>query len=213
MRPLREHLPHGGGYNRRIELLGCPLSPLPLGEGRARERVGRVAYLERQQVDKITNILFVGVGGQGVLKASDVLARAAFLDGAAVKKSEIHGMSQRGGGVTSTVRYGKVIHSPLAPSKSIDFLVALDKPEGEKYLPELADGGKALFIDEKLLGQLGDARVANIALLGVLSTSLDIPEAAWEKAIAVEMAPKHVAMNVEAFKIGRTLAGKNGARQ
>ena len=158
-------------------------------------------------MDKITNVLFVGVGGQGVLKASDVLARAAFMAGHAVKKSEIHGMSQRGGGVTSTVRFGKIIHSPLAPSRSMDFLLALDKAEGEKYLGELSPEGKALFVDEKLLSRLNDARAANIALLGKLSAALDLPLDAWEKAIAMEMPPKHVAMNVQAFQIGRESAG------
>lgn len=154
-------------------------------------------------MSKITNVLFVGVGGQGVLKASDVLARAAFLAGLAVKKSEIHGMSQRGGGVTSTVRFGETIHSPLAPSKSIDFLMALDRVEGEKYIAELAEGGKALFIDDDLVRKLEDPRVANIALLGRLSTELDIAEDIWDKAIAMEMAPKFVAMNIQAFKTGR----------
>jgi indolepyruvate ferredoxin oxidoreductase beta subunit len=163
-------------------------------------------------VDKITNVLFVGVGGQGVLKASDVLARAAFLAGFAVKKSEIHGMSQRGGGVTSTVRFSNVIHSPLAPSRSIDFLLALDKAEGEKYLGELAAEGKALFVDESLVSRLNDARAANIALLGRLSAELDLPLDVWEKAIAMEMPPKYAAMNVEAFHAGRASAkGPKGA--
>ena len=123
----------------------------------------------------VTNVLFVGIGGQGVLKASDVLARAAFLAGLDVKKSEIHGMSQRGGGVTSTVRFGRKVHSPLPPAGSIDFLLAFDRAEGEKYTPELSPAGRSLFVDDALLAGLADARSANIALLGRLSKMLDIP--------------------------------------
>ena len=62
-----------------------------------------------------TNILIVGVGGQGVLKASQVLADALVRRGYDVKQSEVHGMSQRGGSVTSEVRYGETVHAPLMP--------------------------------------------------------------------------------------------------
>ena len=137
-----------------------------------------------------------------MLKASDVLARAAFLSGSDVKKTEIHGMSQRGGGVTSTVRFGKKVYSPLAPSGEIDFLVAFDKTEGEKYRGEVTRSGKALFAEEKMLKRLPDARFANIALLGRLAKMLDIPAEIWEKAIAAEVPAKYVAANLQAWKIG-----------
>ncbi len=151
----------------------------------------------------VTNVLFVGIGGQGVLKASDVLARAVFLSGLDVKKSEIHGMSQRGGGVTSTVRFGRKVFSPLAPSGSIDFLIAFDRAEGEKYAHELAASGRSLSADEALLARLTDSRSANIALLGRLSKMLDIPPEIWEKAISEEIPGKYLEMNVGAFRAGR----------
>jgi indolepyruvate ferredoxin oxidoreductase beta subunit len=152
-------------------------------------------------VDKVTTVLFIGIGGQGVLKASDVLARAAFLAGLDVKKTEIHGMSQRGGGVTSAVRFGKKVYSPLAPSRAVDFLVCFDRAEGEKYLGQLSPGGRPFFLDGDLLSRLGDPRAANVALLGRLAKMLDIPLPTWEKAISYEIPEKYVALNLDAFRI------------
>ncbi|KPJ64583.1 hypothetical protein AMK68_01210, partial [candidate division KD3-62 bacterium DG_56] len=62
--------------------------------------------------DDTTSVLMVGVGGQGIVLASDVLAQAAASSGYDVKKSEVHGMSQRGGSVSSDVRFGRQVHSP-----------------------------------------------------------------------------------------------------
>ena len=76
-----------------------------------------------------TNILLSGVGGQGIITASRVLAEAAMLSGFQVKKSEIHGMSQRGGSVTSDVRFGFEVLSPMIPSGEADYLVALDSTQ------------------------------------------------------------------------------------
>jgi len=72
----------------------------------------------------VTNVVIAGLGGQGVLKASDILADAAFLAGLDVKKSEIHGMSQRGGSVTSDVRFGRQVLSPMVPAgEAIDRMI------------------------------------------------------------------------------------------
>jgi indolepyruvate ferredoxin oxidoreductase beta subunit len=65
--------------------------------------------------NRVTNIVLGGLGGQGVLTASDILADAAFRAGFDVKKSELHGMSQRGGSVSSDVRYGPRVLSPMVP--------------------------------------------------------------------------------------------------
>ena len=70
--------------------------------------------------NEITNVVFAGLGGQGVLKASDILAQAAFARGLDVKKSEIHGMSQRGGSVTSDVRFGREVLSPMVSDGDAD---------------------------------------------------------------------------------------------
>ena len=71
-------------------------------------------------------MVVAGLGGQGVLKASDIVADAAFRAGLDVKKSEIHGMSQRGGSVSSDVRFGGEVLSPMVPPGEADFLVLLD---------------------------------------------------------------------------------------
>jgi len=75
---------------------------------------------------RVTNVVLAGLGGQGVIKASDILAEAALRAGLDVKKSEIHGMSQRGGSVTSDVRFGPKVLSPMVPAGEADFLVVLE---------------------------------------------------------------------------------------
>jgi len=72
-----------------------------------------------------TNVVIAGLGGQGVLKASDILADVAFNSGLDVKKSELHGMSQRGGSVSSDVRFGEYVFSPMVPEGEADFLVVI----------------------------------------------------------------------------------------
>ena len=72
-----------------------------------------------------TNVVIAGLGGQGVLKASDILADVAFSAGLDVKKSELHGMSQRGGSVSSDVRFGERVFSPMVPEGEADFLVVI----------------------------------------------------------------------------------------
>ena len=72
---------------------------------------------------KVTNVMFAGIGGQGIIRASDMLTEAAFRMGCDVKKSELHGMSQRGGSVSSDVRFGKKVFSPMIPRGEADFLI------------------------------------------------------------------------------------------
>ena len=80
------------------------------------------------------SILLAGVGGQGTLRASDIMCLAMMETGLDVKKSEVHGMAQRGGCVTSHIRYGQKVYSPLAKLGSIDLLVAFEKMEALRYL-------------------------------------------------------------------------------
>jgi indolepyruvate ferredoxin oxidoreductase beta subunit len=90
------------------------------------------------------NILICGVGGQGVLLFSDVLSDAALAAGLDVKKSEIHGMAQRGGSVTSHVRYAPKVYSPLIEEGFADFLVSFEQLEALRYLHYLSPKGKVL---------------------------------------------------------------------
>lgn len=93
---------------------------------------------------KTTNITLVGVGGQGIILTADILARAAALAGFDVKKTEIHGMSQRGGSVSSEVRFGDKVFSPIVPAGEADVLVSFDKLEALRNAGALRADGKAL---------------------------------------------------------------------
>lgn len=94
---------------------------------------------------KTVNVTLAGVGGQGILLTADILARTAAAAGMDVKKSEIHGMAQRGGSVISQVRFGVSVHSPIVPDGATDVLVAFDKLEALRWAHTLAPGGKALL--------------------------------------------------------------------
>ena len=153
---------------------------------------------------KVVNVVVAGLGGQGVVKASDVLADAAFRNGLDVKKSEIHGMSQRGGSVASDVRFGAKVHSPMIPQGQADFLIVVAPDQVEVNRPVLKAGGQ-LISPDSLAGVPGklQAKSINVALLGILSQSLDIPVETWEAAIRGSFAEKHHRLNLEAFHQGR----------
>ena len=100
---------------------------------------------------KTVNVSLVGVGGQGIILTADMLAKAAALAGYQVKKSEIHGMSQRGGSVTSQVRFGDNVASPIIQEGTSDVLVAFDRLEAVRTAHELAEGGKAVVANVDLV--------------------------------------------------------------
>ena len=93
---------------------------------------------------KNTNFLLVGVGGQGTLLASNVLAQVGVKAGFDVKKAEVHGMAQRGGSVSSHVRWGEKVYSPLIGRGEVDYLVAFEKLEALRYVGMLRPGGTAI---------------------------------------------------------------------
>jgi len=99
---------------------------------------------------KTVNVSLVGVGGQGILLTSDILAKTATLDGFDVKKSEIHGMAQRGGSVISQVRFGGKVHSPIIPDGASDLLVSFERMETLRWRHLLAPGGRVLVNDISL---------------------------------------------------------------
>jgi len=98
----------------------------------------------------VNNILLVGVGGQGTILASKLLTLGLMAAGHDVKMSEIHGMSQRGGSVSSQVRYGDVVHSPVIEEGSADIIVAFEKLEAARWLPYLKEGGKMLINNHEI---------------------------------------------------------------
>jgi len=157
--------------------------------------------------DHVTNVVIAGLGGQGVLKASDILADAAFHAGCDVKKSEVHGMSQRGGSVVSDVRFGACVLSPMVPAGEADCLVVLSVDQVQINRWQLRDGGVLLPADRIDPSTLGHRRSLNVAMLGLLSGHLDIPEASWLDAIRANLPEPTHQVNVEAFRTGRAAGG------
>ena len=101
--------------------------------------------------DRVYNVLIVGVGGQGIILASDVLGRAAARHGYDVKKNEIHGMAQRGGSVSSHIRFGKTVSSPIIKMGDADVLLSFEQIETLRYFPYLSEKGKVIVNDQKIL--------------------------------------------------------------
>jgi len=155
---------------------------------------------------KVTSVVVAGLGGQGVLKASDIIAGAAFLAGFDVKKSEIHGMSQRGGSVTSDVRFGEEVFSPMAPPGEADFLVLLDSGQLDANSGLLRPQGILIHpgMIEKV--RLASRRNLNVALVGALSAWLEISEAHWLEAVRASLSERLQAANLDAFQAGRAAA-------
>ncbi len=151
----------------------------------------------------VTNVVVAGLGGQGVLKASDILADAAFRSGLDVKKSELHGMSQRGGSVHSDVRFGPKVFSPMVPPGEGDFLIVLtaDQIVPNRYL--LKPGVRIIGPDAIDASQLPNRKSLNVALLGVLSAALEIPEEHWLAALRANLPEKFFESNRQAFQLGR----------
>lgn len=156
--------------------------------------------------DNVTNVLFAGLGGQGVLKASDILADAAFDAGLEVKKSELHGMSQRGGSVSSGVRFGTTVHSPMIPHGEADILVVLADDQVENNQAQLRAGGLLITPAALNPAALKSKRSLNVALLGTLSRHLPLAEKHWRAAIAANLPQKVQAMNFSAFDLGKAAA-------
>jgi indolepyruvate ferredoxin oxidoreductase beta subunit len=190
------------------------------------------------------NVLIVGVGGQGVIMVSKVLASLAQAHGFEVKQSEVHGMAKRGGTVFSHVRFGKRVWSPTIAKGEADILIALEWAEGLRWLPYLKRDTGIFICDTKrivppfaclnrrpgaimrysretaeqvadyvaegyaidatrMAEDLGNERAANVILLGALSTALGFSVAEWESTVTQFVPKKTVAVNMEAFRLGR----------
>lgn len=196
---------------------------------------------KRVRTIETTNIVICGVGGQGIILASDVLCHAALLAGHDVKKSEVHGMAQRGGSVITHVRFGRKVFSPLIAEGTADYILAFEKLEALRYADYLRKGGE-IIVDNReippmsvLVGQaeypadinqkltrtgrthftdaariadeLGNVRVVNIILLGVLSRFLPLRQRCWHDAIKENVKERFVDLNIHAFNRGRELTG------
>jgi len=186
-----------------------------------------------------TDVLLAGVGGQGVLLASETLALAALTEGLEVKQSEVHGVAQRGGSVVSHVRFGPRVHSPLIRCGNADALYAGEQLEALRYAHYLKPGGLVVMDDRvikpvalspenavpypegvpafleskgyevlvfpavRTAVDLGDKRCANVVLLGLLSTRLDLSADSWQTALRRRFPEKYLDLNLRAFEAGR----------
>ena len=156
----------------------------------------------------LTNVVVAGLGGQGVLRASDILADVALRAGHDVKKSEIKGMSQRGGSVTSDVRFGDAVLSPMVPPGEADFLVVLEPTQVGPHQHYLRPGGTLIATDAVDPAKLPNKKTLNVALLGALSAHLPLPEAVWLDALREAFPAEFFEANRQAF-----FAGRNGQNQ
>ena len=186
--------------------------------------------------ERTTTVLLCGVGGQGTILAADLLAVSSLAAGLSVKVSEIHGMAQRGGAVTTVVRVGSAVQSMVSDLGCADIVVAFETTEALRNLPQLAEGGALIVNDEAIrplpvltgaasmpanarerlaeagallvpadviARSVGNAKCANVVLVGALSARLAIPTEVWERAIADRVPAHTVDANLAAFRAGR----------
>lgn len=155
----------------------------------------------------ITNIIIAGLGGQGVLKCSDILGEAVFRAGYDIKKAEVHGMSQRGGSVACDVRFSRDVDqkvlSPMVSAGQADYLLILSEDQIDNNKHYLREDGTMLTSSSVDASELENARSLNVALLGVLSRRLDIAVELWHDAIRSQLPEKLHDVNIAAFEFGR----------
>ena len=128
-----------------------------------------------------TTVLLCGVGGQGTISAADILARAIMGAGLQVKISEIHGMSQRGGAVTTVVRFGDDVKSMVSDLGCADLIVSFEVTEAMRCAPQLAEGGSMIVNRE------------HIKPLPVLTGKAQMPEGgeAYLEGLGALLVPAH----------------------
>ena len=186
------------------------------------------------------NFLIAGVGGQGTVLASDIVATAGLSAGYDAKKSDILGLAVRGGAVVGHVRWGDKVQAPIVPEGRVDYFIAFEILEGLRWLnqvrpqgsvlvnqqaihPVMVSSGLESYPDEETVSkslkattdnvirvpgidmalELGNARVLNVVLLGVLSGLLDTATEHWEQAITDRVPSKYTDLNIKAFHTGR----------
>ncbi|HOX29389.1 MAG TPA: indolepyruvate oxidoreductase subunit beta [bacterium] len=183
------------------------------------------------------DILIVGVGGQGIILSSRIVSLAFVRAGFDVKQSEVHGMAQRGGAVSSHIRASANVYSPLIPDESADFLLSFEKLETLRYLNFVHSGTTVLINDQRIdppsvaAGKqeypedikariakktkkidfvpaaaeafaLGNERIVNSILTGVLAAYLPFDKKIWIKTFKETLSPKLLDINLKAFEKG-----------
>jgi len=136
------------------------------------------------------NFVLVGVGGQGTILASDVLAELGLKLGYDVKKAEVHGMSQRGGSVVSHLRWGQQVFAPVIGRGEADYLLAFEKLEAARFVEWLRPGGTVVVNDYSIEPATVNAGSAVYPQDGILQTALAnvTPHAVWVKGAEIAVA-------------------------
>lgn len=191
--------------------------------------------------NSVKNIVVVGTGGQGVILASEILCDVALECGYDTKKSEIHGMAQRGGVVSSHVRYGTTVASPLVSRGDADILLSFEYAEAARWIPFIKKEGKIVTSTQRIVPpivstgiaaypenieqtlkshsidpiivdalaiaeELGNPRLVNTILLGIISNLMDLSKDAWKKVVSNRVPPKFRELNIEAFDRGQRIS-------
>ena len=190
-----------------------------------------------------SDVLIVGVGGQGIILASRIVSLAFVEAGYDVKQSEVHGMAQRGGAVSSHIRAAEKVFSPLIPDESADFILSFEKLEVLRYMNYVSRGSVVLVNDQQLdppsvaagkdkypgnviervgtkakkVGlvpaaniafELGNERVVNTVLTGVLAGYLPLDRKIWMKTLKQTIPSKLLDINLKAFERGLRFSEK-----
>jgi len=183
------------------------------------------------------NVLIIGVGGQGIILASRIISQALVEAGYDVKQSEVHGMAQRGGAVSSHIRAGEKVYSPLIPDEAADYVLAFEKLETLRYMNYVSKKSVVLINDQRIdppsvaagkddypadiverierktkkislipavdvAVELGNERVVNSVLTGVVAGYLPIKKQIWTKTFNQTLSPKLLEINMKAFQRG-----------
>lgn len=154
-------------------------------------------------MSNVTNVKFAGLGGQGILTCTDILGRVVFDLGNDVKKAEVHGMSQRGGSITSDLRYGEEVLSPMIPVGQADYLIVLGEDQIEPNKHFLKEGGILVKPSDFDVDQLTNKRTLNVALLGALSKHMNYSIDQWMDAVKAQFPERLFDVNEKAFMTGR----------
>ena len=153
-------------------------------------------------------MIISGVGGQGVLLVTRIFSELALKEGFPMIGSEDHGMSQRGGSVTSDVRFGDAVLSPMVPPGEADYLLVLEPSQVDPNRHVLKSAGILITPEAIHPEKLPNKKSLNVALLGALSAHLPLSEADWLEALREAFPPEFFEPNRQAF-----LAGRDGQRQ
>ncbi len=160
------------------------------------------------------NVILAGRGGQGVILAGQLLLRSCLLQGLVVKRSEVHGMAQRGGSVLVHVRMGEKVASPVIPEGQTHFILGIDTAEGQRWLEQLSPLGQLIMLTAAERKQLPSPRFVNMAILGKFLAALQqenrllqglesvlqaLVHAELEAGLREKMPPLFVRANIQVF--------------